>query len=155
VAAPVQDKDGNPLTGVVLAESGAAYNNGSGSNYKVDVGYAVKNDGSVWSWGYQKNDDEAMMLGDESLTDPGRAYADRVLSQYGENHLEVSGGTLLRGSDTYPVTIHEGTLTIGGGMRSAVCQGDELSLDINSLIGTEIKTRINAGVSEKSHFFTK
>jgi alpha-tubulin suppressor-like RCC1 family protein len=135
VAAPVQDKDGNPLTGVVLAESGAAYNNGSGSNYKVDVGYAVKNDGSVWSWGYQKNDDEAMMLGDESLTDPGRAYADRVLSQYGENHLEVSGGTLLRGSDTYPVTIHEGTLTIGGGMRSAVCQGDELSLDINSLIG--------------------
>ena len=74
-----------------------------------------------------------MLLGDE--TKEYRAYADRVLSQYGENHLEVSGGTLLRGSDTYPVTIHEGTLTIGGGMRSAVYEGDELSLDINSLIG--------------------
>jgi alpha-tubulin suppressor-like RCC1 family protein len=158
VAAPVQKENGDPLTGIIQAGLSNAYTNDYYGN-GATTGYAMQNDGTVWSWGYQNMGQDSMLLGDESIYDVnttnGRAYADRVLSQYGENHLEVSGGTLLRGTNTYPVTIHEGTLTIGGGMRSAVYEGDELSLDINSLIGTEIKTRINAGVSEKSHFFTK
>ena len=140
IAAPVQIEDGNPLTNVIQAGYSNTYTYDY-YGYGYTVGYAMKNDGSVWSWGYQREEQESLLLGDETNkekpdgTNVGRQYADRMLSSYGNPHLEANSGTLLRGTNTYPVTIHEGTLTIGGGMRSAVCQGDELSLDINSLIG--------------------